>query len=820
MRTALTLLILVLLHSNGLCQSIWRKTLDYPGGYQFESIDQNDLGELFCLGTIANGPFGSDDFAVSKFNQQGGLVWSIALGDSQQQGGANAIIKSFPNGQIFVAGYSKSSPNSDRDIFYSLLDSNGQVQWSSSIQGLSGHDTPRDLIQLANGNFFIVGSTNSDTYGSSDATVTIIDSNGNILSAYHLGGGTNDHLYSLKELSDGTVLAAGNNQSFDGTHHGWVVRFNTDGQIIEQYLLTTNNFELFMNLELDDEENIYLSGFTTQLGANENPWLVKLNSDITLDWARVYEAPGIDRATALVLKNGYLYQVSNTETNSPVGNVDVMLDIFDLDGNYERTDLIAAASSLQTEIVTGAILVNTNGLITLCATEESAQNQGHLLRYSNTEVLEDCDVQEIELEYTNTTLAVVATSYEQSEIPGYFMTDMTVIDLELEVTDYCDLEFDCQPEYEISVEISECDSESHVLAIETDASASFAWNLDGNTYTDNILEIPSNESHLVQIYVSDTQGCVIDSTFTLQQASQSVPEPLSYSLVACPEYLEYTDHEILWDYLSEEDLESFSFQSDTTVVLEYSNVCGSSLITLDINVPEALPDTSFSVSACTSSINLSEFDFGSYNDLLVGITAQTESDTILTYEFNSGCFTTSTEFHIESNILEPSIYLAEYSPCGNDSLFITTHSDQLIYLDGEVITGDSLLTGSQTVELFIENDGGCESHHIINLNTSIPSECQYCLNSDIYVPNSFTPNNDGFNEVFMPVLNCKPDKYLFQVWSRWGEAIFQTENLEEGWIGNVNGGDHYAQIGVYVWYLEVADGINTFQLKGHVNLIR
>jgi gliding motility-associated-like protein len=56
----------------------------------------------------------------------------------------------------------------------------------------------------------------------------------------------------------------------------------------------------------------------------------------------------------------------------------------------------------------------------------------------------------------------------------------------------------------------------------------------------------------------------------------------------------------------------------------------------------------------------------------------------------------------------------------------------------------------------------------------------------IFVPNSFTPNNDGLNDTF----NAKGlfiETYSMEIYSRWGELLYHTENLDEGWNGYYNG---------------------------------
>ncbi len=93
----------------------------------------------------------------------------------------------------------------------------------------------------------------------------------------------------------------------------------------------------------------------------------------------------------------------------------------------------------------------------------------------------------------------------------------------------------------------------------------------------------------------------------------------------------------------------------------------------------------------------------------------------------------------------------------------------------------------------------------------------------VWVPNAFTPDNDGMNEFFLPVIKgADPDSYRLVIYDRGGTRVFETSDLAEGWIGDVRGGDHFARDGVYVWRIELrtlSDGAQQI-FNGHVTLIR
>ncbi len=90
-----------------------------------------------------------------------------------------------------------------------------------------------------------------------------------------------------------------------------------------------------------------------------------------------------------------------------------------------------------------------------------------------------------------------------------------------------------------------------------------------------------------------------------------------------------------------------------------------------------------------------------------------------------------------------------------------------------------------------------------------------------YVPNTFIPDGDGVNDVWNVVFSSPEDvkKYSLQVFDRWGELIFETKNIYQGWDGTYR--NSQCQDGTYVWKLTFSwDDYRTFQKLGHVNLLR
>ena len=101
-------------------------------------------------------------------------------------------------------------------------------------------------------------------------------------------------------------------------------------------------------------------------------------------------------------------------------------------------------------------------------------------------------------------------------------------------------------------------------------------------------------------------------------------------------------------------------------------------------------------------------------------------------------------------------------------------------------------------------------HTLDSIHVSF-DDCGSCL----HVPNAFTPNNDGLNDLFLPAINCEFTAYDFKVFNRWGEVVFFTSDPNTGWNGQ--NGNKPAEMGTYVWTISYAGTEHGLKLSEHLN---
>jgi gliding motility-associated-like protein len=88
-----------------------------------------------------------------------------------------------------------------------------------------------------------------------------------------------------------------------------------------------------------------------------------------------------------------------------------------------------------------------------------------------------------------------------------------------------------------------------------------------------------------------------------------------------------------------------------------------------------------------------------------------------------------------------------------------------------------------------------------------------------YVPNAFTPDGNEYNNEFKPILSSQVVSYQLQIYTRWGELIFESNDKEVGWDGSFRGA--IVQNGTYTWVVKIkTNGTQTYVKNGSVSLIR
>ena len=132
---------------------------------------------------------------------------------------------------------------------------------------------------------------------------------------------------------------------------------------------------------------------------------------------------------------------------------------------------------------------------------------------------------------------------------------------------------------------------------------------------------------------------------------------------------------------------------------------------------------------------------------------------------------------------------------------------------------------------FLQRFGAEQRSYEVCLQVANAGGCidEYCQMVDVkgvlqvFIPNSFTPDGDGINDVFRPVVNrALEGEYTLEIYNRWGELVFETKDPDQGWDG-LSLQKEKAQVGMYVYRIRLISAFNNkeiFQEHGNILLTK
>lgn len=198
-------------------------------------------------------------------------------------------------------------------------------------------------------------------------------------------------------------------------------------------------------------------------------------------------------------------------------------------------------------------------------------------------------------------------------------------------------------------------------------------------------------------------------------------------------------------------------------------------------------------------------------------------DTTIKYtvyaSYNNGCKN-------DTGKIEVKVKPVSFCQAGSDVLIIRGQSatingcagDSFVWYPGTGLNDSTLMnpiaspdsTTIYTIRNILKN--GCESTDEVTVTVVDGPK--------IIIPNAFSPNGDGENDVFFPIGVAMENKLLeFKIYNRWGEIVFETTDIHQGWDGTYKGTQQ--EIGTYVYYIKAQTLLKEpVTLQGSVTLIR
>lgn len=379
--------------------------------------------------------------------------------------------------------------------------------------------------------------------------------------------------------------------------------------------------------------------------------------------------------------------------------------------------------------------------------------------------------------------------------------------------------------FDIGPNLTKCNSDSLNITVPA-GFMNYSWSPNYNiskTNGQNVFIFPSVDT-MYKIAAEKTQGCfAYDSIYINVNNSQPINLGTDTSFCAGNSVVLNAGNGFL-NYLwsSGQSTQSISVSNAGTysVIATDANNCSSkdTLKVLNVfnNLVLNLPKDSLLCKGSTKNLNAGS----ALNSYLWNTGATTNSISVTNVGIywvdvidNNGCKGTDTTritrlLALPTAFLQTDTVLCSYSTLQLTSLYPYTS----YFWSNGALQKSITISKAGTYWLRVTDNFNCTG-----IDTIIISPKQ-CLEG-LFIPNAFTPNKDGKNDLFRPLLFGVVKKMKFVIYDRWGQKVYETSKIYEGWNGKVSGKD--TDTNLFIWTCEYQfEGQNKKFAKGTVVLIR
>ena len=757
---------------------------------------------------------GAGDYWIVNVNPDGTVAWDRRIGGSDFESAQE--IQATSDGGFIIGGFSRSNASGDKsannfgpsgtsDMWVTKLNSLGDIEWEESYGGM-GDEELYHIQETSDGGFILGGYSSSgisgtktaQNFGEQDFYVIKIDASGTQLWDQSFGGSVRDVIQGLDEGPDGSFYFGGYSESDNdgnktdptfspGRSDYWVVKTDANGNKIWDKAFGGDSWDQIRNIKVISEGNIILGGFsksgisgnkTTETFGLEDMWVIKLNPDGTVLWQRNYggelkeECTQVSETTCgeLLLGGFSRSPISGNKTANLEGNHDYWIVKTDANGNkiwdesYGGDDVDVLydfkRSSDGGYLLGGVSFSNGTG-------DRSEPSLGPQ------------DVWMLKLDI------------EQTTMDSTFLTSTSCSPADTGiVVDYYINQFGCDSVVIDTVKFLQSDTTRIELTSCSPSDTSQVVNSLFNANGCDSLVFINTSLSLSYEFFSISSSC---------DPSSAGLDTLRFTTVdGCDSLI-----------IQEVVLDGFDFEYQTQEVICFDGTEGMIIIDTVLGGMEPF------------MYSINNGAFGSENSFK-GLSAGTYFVSTMDAE---GCEVTK-EIVIVSGQNFQIIFQENLSIPIGDSFWIDpiiSHDiasfnwDQNIYLTCDTCLQQFVKPVTNTsFELNAVSIDGCSASGILNIQVN--------KSKNWYVPNAFSPNGDGKNDLFKIYFdNTVRSIEDFKIFDRWGSLVYEITDVNQfsnwGWDGEFNGQEIDPGVFVFIAQINFSDGTSQ-SLKGDVLLFR
>jgi hypothetical protein len=283
----LLILFLSLLTRPGNAQTYFQKVYQSsPFEQEGQDVVAMPDGGYLIAGYTTNSTQYDCNVHILKTDASGNQVWIKNYGGNKPDFPYHMIPTA--DGNYFLIGYSQSYGGGDVDIYLLKVDQNGDMIWSKTYGG-TGNDFGKDIIQTSDGNYLIVGWSNSPTLADQNANLIKIDPAGTVIWSKMFGGSSDDFGNSVKQCSDGGFIMLGQTFSYGTAGDAYLVRTDAAGNQIWYKTFGGSQYDegVYVNAHSDDSFTLLIRD-SSNFGQNIDIRITRTDASGNQVWSKVY----------------------------------------------------------------------------------------------------------------------------------------------------------------------------------------------------------------------------------------------------------------------------------------------------------------------------------------------------------------------------------------------------------------------------------------------------------------------------------------------------------------------------------------------------
>lgn len=830
----------------------WSRTIGGAGADQGYSIVQTSDGGYAIGGWSSSFGSGGQDIYVIKLDNTGALQWTKTIGGSSTEWGYSIIQTS--DGGYAVGGHTNSYGAGGQDVYVVKLDNAGALQWTRTIGGTSD-DAGTSIIQTTDGGYAIGGKTKSYGAGQNDFYFVKLNSGGALQWTRTVGGTNHDGAYGLVQTPDGGYALGGDSWSYGTAQDFYIVKLDNAGALQWSKNIGGTGTDYGWSITKTSDKGYAVAGWTASFGSGlKDIFFVKLdsagNTCRTMGSGGNAGSGGNTNSGGNVSSGGSAGSGGSTGSG---GNITILCQPITASIVSTNVNCYGTCTGTATVTANGGSAPYSYSWNTIPA--QTAQTATGLCAGSYTVIVTDASMSTTTATVTITqntaiTLSLTATpstcgnangtasvtanggtgaytyswnnSQTTSSISGLTSANyqVTVTDsngctqtASIQVNNSPGVTAQINPDSLIRCNGS-CNGKLSAFGLLGTPPYQFSWSTGATNGT-----ISSLCMGVYTLTVTDSAGCISSTSFNLTQPAL-LNSVLNTSNIRCGGAANGTASVIAsggtgsytysWTNGNTQSMANNLTPGSYTITITDSSGC-STQQNFSITEPAPLSSTITSIpDTCNTGLGSAQITVsggvgaytyswgnGNTNSSISGLTSGNYSVTVVD---NNGCSTLQFV-----NIINIGSATADAGP----DVSITRGTQTTLAATGgggyswSPSTGLSCISCENPVAnpttttkyfVVVTAENGCTA-----LDSVLITVTYNCNGAELDLPNAFSPNNDGQNDMYYVIgLGCIKS-FSLMIYNRWGEKIFETFDMSNGWDGTFRG--ELMNTGVYAYAL-------------------